>query len=180
MLNRLCCFQFAASETFVAFQLQIVTKSSIRWIYRMHSDLTRTIRGVLDWQQSDEKAPDAIFRFFRFFRIFHCIKSHVDKVFRNGCNTESYINISGIPRPRLRKVWHGVPPQYWNLTTSQKKTSWVRVNLARISCLNCEVYPLPTLSCELFCSLCPCFSYHISVQWHFTRRGTQTTQLPSH
>ena len=74
MLNRLCCFQFAASETFVAFQLQIVTKKldSLDTLYRMHSDLTRTIRGVLDWQKSDEKAQT---RFFRFF-IFSIASNH--------------------------------------------------------------------------------------------------------
>ena len=50
MLNCWCCFQFVVSDTFVAFQLQIVPKklNMLDTLYRMRLELTRTIRGMLD------------------------------------------------------------------------------------------------------------------------------------
>ena len=77
MLNCWCCFQFIASDAFVAFQLQIVPKKldMLDTLYRTRLELTRTIRGMLDWQKSDEKLQTSFFDFFDFF-IFSITSNH--------------------------------------------------------------------------------------------------------
>ena len=77
MLNCWCCFQFIVSDTFVAFQLQIIPKQLDMFdtLYGMRLELTRTIRGMLDWQKSNEKLQTCFFNFFNFF-IFSIASNH--------------------------------------------------------------------------------------------------------
>ena len=65
------------SNTFVTSRLQITSKksNSLDTLYRRRLELTRTIRGMLDWRNRDENLGPCFFDFFDLF-LFSIASNH--------------------------------------------------------------------------------------------------------